>query len=68
MRVSFLGLAPALLLLLAFGATACRQGDPAIDPRTPANLPVPTKLERPDDRPASPGMPGLVRDGGAAAP
>ena len=57
----------AIGVLLMFGVMACRQGDPAIDPKTPANSPVPTRLERPDDGPASPSMPRLVPDGGGAA-
>jgi len=54
------------LVVIALGALACRQGDPAIDPKTPPNLPVPTRLDRPDDRPtSSPGVPTLAPDGGS---
>jgi hypothetical protein len=53
------------LVVLVLVAIACRQGDPSIDPRTPPNSPVPTKLDRPDDPPASPSLPKLVPDGGA---
>ena len=64
MRVSLIRFA-AGLLVIGVAALACRQGDPAIDPKTPPNSPVPTKLDRPDDRPtASPGVPALAPDGG----
>lgn len=53
---------------IALGALACRQGDP-IEPTTPANVPVPTKLDRPDDRkePTAP-APKISRDAGAENP
>lgn len=41
-------------------AMACRQGDPVIDPKTPANSPLP-KIERPDDSIVTPKSPS---DGG----
>ena len=66
MRVSLIRFA-AGLVVIAVAALACRQGDPAIDPKTPPNSPVPTKLDRPDDRPTtSPTMPALTTDGGTA--
>jgi hypothetical protein len=37
------------LCVITVGPFACRQGDPLIDPKTPVNSPLPTKLERPDD-------------------
>jgi hypothetical protein len=64
MRASLLRLA-AGFIVVTLAAIACRQGDPAIDPRTPPNSPVPTKLDRPDDPPSSPSIPRLVPDGGA---
>jgi hypothetical protein len=54
------------LVVIALGAIACRQGDPSIDPKTPPNSPIPTKLDRPDDPPASPSVPKLTPDGGAS--
>lgn len=63
MRTSLLRLA-AWLVVVALAAIACRQGDPAIEPKTPPNSPLPTKLDRPDDRPSAP---SILRppDGGA---
>lgn len=55
----------AWMAVIAIAALACRQGDPSIEPRTPPNSPIPTKLDRPDDPPASPSLPKLVPDGGA---
>ena len=52
------GLTAAIL-----AATACGPGDPA-DPKTPIDVPVPTKLERPDDPPGKPKSP----DASAATP
>jgi len=52
------------LVVVAHAAIACRPGDPAIDPKTPPNFPVPTKLDRPDDRPPSPSPPKLTPDAG----
>ena len=55
------------IVLVAIGAIACRQNDPVLEPRTPPNSPIPTKLDRPDDPPASPTkMPkiGSQGDGG----
>lgn len=64
MRASLIRFAAGLVVIAA-AALACRQGDPAIDPKTPPNSPVPTKLERPDDWPTgSPTMPTLTPDGG----
>ena len=51
------------LLVVALAAIACRQGDPSIDPKTPANSPVPTKLDRPEDPTPSPRMPSLLDSG-----
>ena len=65
MLSSFVRLA-AWLVVIAIAAIACRQGDPAIDPKTPPNSPLPTKLDRPDDRPPSQGLPPLMSDGGGA--
>ncbi len=56
--VAWLGFALAAITL---GAIACRQGDPVIDPKTPVNSPVPTKIERPDDPSTTPKAP---KDGG----
>jgi hypothetical protein len=56
------------LVVVALAAIACRQGDPSIEPKTPPNSPVPTKLDRPDDSPkaTTPGSaPKLMLDGGA---
>ena len=36
--------------VITVGAMACRQGDP-LEPKTPPNSPIPTKLDRPDDSP-----------------
>jgi hypothetical protein len=38
-----------VVLALVVAAASCRQGDPSIDPKTPPNSPLPTKLDRPDD-------------------
>ncbi len=53
------------LVVITLGATACRQGDPMLDPRTPPNSPVPTKLDRPDDSPASPRLLPAKSDAGS---
>ena len=50
--------------VITLGAIACRQGDP-LEPKTPPNSPIPTKLDRPDDTPSSPSLPKLLSDGGA---
>ncbi len=50
--------------IITLAAIACRQGDP-LEPKTPPNSPVPTKLDRPDDSPA-PKAPKLPNgDGGS---
>jgi hypothetical protein len=49
-----------VVLAIGLGDLACRQGDPVIDPKTPANSPVP-KIERPDDPVVTPKTP---KDGG----
>ena len=54
------------LVVITLAAFACRQGDPSIDPKTPVNSPVPTKLERPDDTSGTPVLPRLGLDSGAA--
>jgi hypothetical protein len=54
------------LVAVVLAAIACRQGDPSIEPKTPPNSPVPTKLDRPDDPPASPRLPKLTPDGGSS--
>jgi hypothetical protein len=53
------------MAVIALGAMACRQGDP-LEPKTPPNSPVPTKLDRPDDSPPpqSPSLPKLTKDAG----
>ena len=38
--------------------TACRQDEPAGDPKTPANSPLP-KIEKPEEDKGSPKLPGL---------
>jgi hypothetical protein len=43
--------------IITVAAIACRQGDP-LEPKTPPNSPLPTKLDRPDDSP-SPKAPKL---------
>jgi hypothetical protein len=53
--------------IIVLGGLACRQGDP-LEPKTPPNSPVPTKLDRPDDSPASPSgpsFPKLTKDAGS---
>lgn len=42
------------LVVITLGAMACRQGDPLLEPKTPPNSPVPTKLDRPEDPKGSP--------------
>jgi hypothetical protein len=51
------------LVLIVLGALACRQGDPSIDPKTPPNSPIPTKVDRPDDPKSSP-PPRIISDAG----
>jgi hypothetical protein len=36
---------------------ACQPGEPGIEPKTPANSPIPTKLDRPDDPVTTPKSP-----------
>jgi hypothetical protein len=48
------------LVAVTVTTLACRQGDPAIDPKTPPNSPVP-RIERPDDPIVAPKSP---KDGG----
>lgn len=52
--------------VITLGAMACRPGDP-LEPKTPPNSPLPTKLDRPDDSPppSSPSLPKLTPDSGA---
>lgn len=64
MRASLVRFA-AGLVVITLAAFACRQGDPSIDPKTPPNSPVPTKLDRPDDSPGTASFPKLVFDSGA---
>ena len=53
------------LVAVTLAAIACRQGDPSIDPKTPPNSPIPTKLDRPEDPATSPpGVPKLSSDAG----
>lgn len=56
--------------IITLAAIACRQGDP-LEPKTPPNSPIPTKLDRPDDSPPSPGGPATPRlplgDGGGGS-
>ena len=40
------------LLALTLLAVACREGEPVIDPKTPANSPIP-KIERSEDPPVN---------------
>jgi hypothetical protein len=54
--------------VITLAAIACRQGDP-LEPKTPPNSPVPTKLDRPDDSPSSPKAPKIpIGDSGTGAP
>jgi hypothetical protein len=54
------------VLAITLAAIACRQGDP-LEPKTPPNSPIPTKLDRPDDPPASPtGLPKIGSDAGSS--
>jgi len=50
--------------IITVGAMACRQGDP-LEPKTPPNSPIPTKLDRPDDSPPSPKAPKVPTGGDA---
>ena len=52
------------LVAIMVGAMACRPGDPE-EPKTPVNVPLPTKLDRPDDPPGKPPSPP---DASAAMP
>jgi hypothetical protein len=53
------------LIVVVIGAVACRQDEPGLEPKTPPNSPVPTKLDRPDDpRTSPPGVPGVSPEGG----
>ncbi len=45
------GLASALVMI------ACQPGEPGLEPRTPPNAPLPTKLDRPDDPITAPKSP-----------
>jgi hypothetical protein len=55
------------LVFVALGAIACRQSDPGLEPKTPPNSPVPTKLDRPDDSPSpAPKLPKLDSDAGSS--
>jgi hypothetical protein len=51
--------------VITLAAMACRQGDP-LEPKTPPNSPIPTKLDRPNDRPPPP-SPLKLADGGGSA-
>ena len=42
-------------------AVACQPGEPGLEPKTPANMPLPTKLDRPNDPVTAPKSPS---DGG----
>jgi hypothetical protein len=53
------------LVVVALGAIACRQGDP-LEPKTPPNSPVPTKIDRPEEPAPSPSPLKLTPDGGEA--
>lgn len=56
------------VVVIVLGAIACRQNDPGLEPKTPPNSPVPTKLDRPDESPASappPKLPKLESDAGS---
>lgn len=63
MRSAFVRLGFGMLFVFA-GAIACRQGDPATEPKTPPNSPIPKvdPSEDPKPEPASP-LP-FGRDGG----
>jgi hypothetical protein len=55
----------ALVALVVAGVLgACRQGDPGIEPKTPPNSPLPTKLDRPDDPKTAPTFPKGSPDAG----
>ncbi len=53
----------ATLLVGAALAAACRQDEPAGDPKTPADLPLPSPDKTDNDKPASPKLPSM-RDAG----
>lgn len=45
------------LVVITLAAMACRQGDPLLEPKTPPNSPLPTKLDRPEEPKSLPTLP-----------
>ncbi len=52
-RAATVGLV-TLAIALTMGLGACRQNEPGLDPKMPANSPLPTKIDKTEDPPSSP--------------